>query len=293
MIGKSTFDITLRNVKLTFKLLLMTAILLTVLIVVIISIFSPLWVKLSAYFAEVGAVAGSENFIASLIDKAGETINQFWQEETTSLIATVGYTVLAIFISKFVLSLTMVPTGAVIATQMTTDFTEKYVTTTIQNIRKSFVYSLIGSVVSILLDIPFSALIIYISVCLAPSFGVFAYPTGLILFVLYFAVRTSLTSLWIPNVVLGEKAPLSAFLTTIKDTPKTFSRLFVGNLCIISVMILIAFATMVVTMFASLTIIIPAYMVTFLVYSLVSYCHIHNQNYFVAKDTVVTVKEKD
>ncbi len=291
MIGKSTLDITLRNVKLTFKLLLMTAILLTVLFVVLISIFSPVWHTLNEYFDEVGKVTDADNFVSSIIDRAGVQINQFLTQETTSVIATIGYSVLAIFIVKFVLSLTMVPTGVIIGTQMTTDFTDKYVSTTIQNIRKSIVYSLIGSLISILLDIPFSALIIYIAVCLAPTFSLFAYTTAIILFILYFAVRISLTCMWIPNVVLGNTTTINGFLQTIKDTKKTFPKVFVGNLCILSIITLVAFGTMFVTMFASLVIVIPAFMVLFLSYSLVCYCHINRQNYFVAEGTVVTVNE--
>ncbi len=292
MIGKSTLDITLRNIKLIFKLLLMTTVLLTILFVVLISIFSPVFDSLSDYLSEAGNIADADHLIAELLDRAGAQLQLFVQDKTSSVIATVGYTVLAIFVVKFVLSLTMVPTGAVLSTQMTTDFTEKYLTTSIQNIKKSFFYSLIGSLISILLDIPFSALIIYIAVCLAPSFSFFAYTVALILFVLYFAVRISLTSQWIPHIVLGGMSPFVAFCKTIKDTGATFKKVFVGNLCILSIIVLVTFSTIIVTAFASLAIIIPTFMVLFLVHNLVCYCHMHQQDYFVAENTPVIVKKE-
>ncbi len=290
MIAKNTVDISIRNIKLMFKLILLTVILLTVLVVVLISIFSPVWDSLIGYFEDLTST--SDNFPEGLLEKAAEQIALFFAEESSALWATAGYSVLSIFLVKFIFSLTMVPTGSVLASQMTTGFTKKYLTTCIENIKKSISYSLIGSIISILLDIPFTVLIVYIGVSLSAPFGVFAFSTALILFVLYFAVRISLTSLWIPNIVVGELSPLKALFKTLKDTGETFKKVFVGNLAILSTITLVASATMFTTVLTSLVIIIPAFMLLFLVFSTVVYCHINKQNYFIAPQKTYIIDEE-
>ncbi len=291
MIAKNTLLICLRNIKLMFKLILLTAILLTVLVVVMISIFSPVWDSLHSYFSDALPI-DSTAFLADIIPTAGQQIELFFQEESSALWITAGYAALAIFLVKFIFSLTMVPTGAVISSQMTEDFTKGYIATCIENIKKSISYSLMSSLISLLLDIPFSVLIIYIGVCLAPSFGVFAVATTIILFVLYYSVRICFTSLWIPHIVIGEMSPVKALIKTVKNIGKTFRKLFIGNLAILSIIVLVAFGTMFVTVFTSLVLVIPAFMILFLTFSLVSYCHIEKQDYFVeSKITCTTDKE--
>lgn len=287
MNAKNTFSITARNIRLSFKLILFVAVLSIIVLAVLISVFTPLFEELKS-FLEINGISLQSVSWSQIIDTFIHNFSDFFEQNRTDLLTAIGYTYLVIFIARMLISATLMPTAYIIGNQMKTNFTEKFIPSFIVTLKESLLYSLLSSLIVLILDVPFSMLILYLVAVLFPTMSIFSVTAGMILLIVYLSIRTTITSQWIPHIIIGKLPLMTALKRTLLDLPKTFNRSIIGVGGIVAVTFSLILTTIVPTLFIGPIILIPLMIITLTSFSMVVYCDVYKQNYFYdAKNVVV------
>lgn len=287
MNAKNTFSITARNIRLSFKLILFVAVLSITVLAVLISVFTPLFEELKS-FLEINGISLQSVSWSQIIDTFIHNFSDFFAQNRTDLLTAIGYTYLVIFIARMLISATLMPTAYIIGNQMKTNFTEKFIPSFIVTLKESLLYSLLSSLIVLILDVPFSMLILYLVAVLFPAMSIFSVTAGMILLIVYLSIRTTITSQWIPHIIIGKLPLMTALKRTLLDLPKTFNKSIIGVGGIVAVTFSLILTTIVPTLFIGPIILIPLMIITLTSFSMVVYCDVYKQNYFYdAKNVVV------
>lgn len=292
MNAKNTFSITARNIRLSFKLILFVAVLSIIVLAVLISVFTPLFNELKSFLESNGMSLQTVSW-SQIIDTLLHNFSDFFEQNRTDLLTAIGYTYLVIFIARMLISATLMPTAYIIGNQMKTNFTEKFIPSFIVTLKESLLYSLLSSLIVLILDVPFSMLILYLVTVLFPAMSVFAITAGLILLIVYLSIRMTITSQWIPHMIIGKLPLMKALKQTLIDLPKTFTKSVIGVGGIIAVTLTLILTTIVPTLFLGPIILIPLMIIMLTAFSMVVYCDVYRQNYFYDVKNVVVNEPVD
>ncbi len=295
MNAKNSFSITARNVRLSFKLILFVTVLSIIVLAVLISVFTPLFNEMKDFLENDGLSLQNVSW-SQIIETLLTNFSDFFEQNRSDLLTAIGYTYLVIFIARMLISATLMPTAYIIGNQMKTNFTENFVPAFIVTLKKSLLYSLLSSLIVLILDVPFSILVLYLITLLFPVMSVFAVTSGLVLMIVYLSIRMTITCQWLPHMIIGKLSLLPALKKTLSDLPKTFTKSVIGVGGIVAITLVLILTTAVPTLFIGPIIVIPLMIIMLTSFSMVVYCDVYKQNYFYdARNIVINeiVEESD
>lgn len=297
MITKNTLSVTASNLKLVTKLIVFFLIILVIFFALTAAAINPLLdvlaeaLNATSFDFSDNLINGGNIDIPAIITNITDNIDAVLSANPSQIVYTVLMLCLILYVIKFLSGLSFLPTAKIIAGQMTTSYSDNFLTVFVANFKSTIVYSFASSLVFLLIDLPITVFIIYMSALIIPSLGIFAIPIGLFVFVLFYSVRYALLAQWLPRIAISGESVGSAFVSSIRDVPYSFQRYFPGMFIITMSTVILILTTVFFTVALSLLLFIPLATVVIISYSSVIYCRQIKQNYFVDSNTVVEIKD--
>lgn len=297
MITKNTLSVTASNLRLVTKLIVFFLIVLVIFFALSAAAINPL-LEVLADALNANSFNFSEDLIndgnidlSAILSNVSANINAVLSANPSQIIYTVLMLCLILYVIKFLSGLSLLPTAKIIAGQMTTSYSDNFLTAFVANFRSTLAYSFASSLIFLIIDLPITVFILYMSALIIPTLGVFAIPIGLFLFVLFYSVRLALVAQWLPRIAVSGETVTGALVSSIRDVPYSFQRYFPGTFIITMSAVILILTTVIFTVALSLLLFIPLAIVITISYSSVIYCRQIKQNYFVDSNTVIEIKE--
>ncbi len=297
MLTKNTLSVTASNLKLVTKLIVFFLIVLVIFFALTAAAINPL-LKVIAEALNATDFNFSDDLIndgnidlSAILSNISTNINAVFSANPSQIVYTILMLCLILYVIKFLSGLSLLPTAKIIAGQMTTSYSDNFLPAFVANFRSTLAHSFLSSLVFLVIDLPVTVFIIYVTALIIPTLGIFAIPIGLFVFVLVYSVRFAILAEWLPRIAISGETVTGAFVSSIRDVPYSFQRYFPGMFLIMLSTVILVLTTVFITVALSLLLFIPLAIVVLTSYSSVVYCRKIKQNYFIDANTVVEVKE--
>lgn len=297
MITKNALSVTASNIKLVIKLIVFFLIILVIFFALTVAAINPLR-EVLAEAMHAHSIDFGDNIIndgnidlGAILSNVSASVREVMDTNPSQIVYTVLMLCLIFYLIKFLSGLCHLPAAKIIAGQMTTGYTDNFLTTFVANFKSTLLFSFMSSLVFLVIDLPISVFIVYMCALIIPTIGIFAIPIGLFVFSLIYSIRLALLAQWLPRIAVSGEPVAAAFVSSVRDVPYSFQRYFPGMFIITLSSVILIITTAIFTVALSLLLFMPLTIVLITSFSSVVYCRQIKQNYFVDSNTVVEIKE--
>lgn len=292
MLLRNSFSALFSNMDSVFKLLIYIFVLILICFALLTTVFTPI----------IDAVASTPDWDETIIKSINDwlstgnreafkefslKIKDTFDSNISTIFTAIGMAVLVMFVFKFFIGLLFVPLGYVLYNRMSKNFDVKLHYAVVANFGKSLLFALIYALFTVVTDVLFIVLGVYLVKWMIGGIGIIALTITAAVIICLFTVRISVLSQWVPYIVSENMSVDKSFRQSFKQFGKMWKKLLPTNCFIIIFMFSIVMATGISTFMIMPIIVIPAYLVLIESVNNIAYISSKGDKFYMDEKTIV------
>lgn len=287
---KHSLSIFSTNLALSYKVLILIFIVLIIASALLVSVFNPLISGIKEAIEYEGIGLTMDNILENPIDnisKIWSITSNYLSNNTSLLVTRLLFVFVVIVITRFFISLALLPITKIIHSKMTTGYSNGLFANFVATLPESIGMAFLSSVIFALIDILIFIFCFYVLIIAFKVINVSAFIISSTLFIMLYSARISLFSQWLPTISDGQKNIFKAMCNGIKLSLKCFFSHYVMTLTVVIVYLSLIMVTTIPTFGLLPIITFPMYIIMLCILNLTSYFNIMDRKYYT--DDGVTV----